>query len=238
MPDLTFLSAVCMAEQIREKRLSPVELVDAHLTRIQELNSKLNAFVQVDAEGARQQALLAEAAVRDGRELGVLHGVPLSIKSSIEVAGLRWEAGTKLRAGVRGERDAPLVARLRQATTTSRRRLPRALAALRARVEERLARVNRSTDLDPIRVAEEAAVLAERSDITEELVRLASHLAALDAALAAPGPVGKRIEFLLQEVHRELTTTGAKAGDLAIGELVLAAKAEAEKLREQVQNVE
>jgi amidase len=115
MPDLTFLSAVCMAEQIREKRLSPVELVDAHLTRIQELNSKLNAFVQVDAEGARQQALLAEAAVRDGRELGVLHGVPLSIKSSIEVAGLRWEAGTKLRAGVRGERDAPLVARLRQA---------------------------------------------------------------------------------------------------------------------------
>ncbi len=115
MPDLTFLSAVCMAEQIREKRLSPVELVDAHLTRIQELNSKLNAFVQVDAEGARQQALLAEAAVRDGRELGVLHGVPVSIKSSIEVAGLRWEAGTKLRAGVRGERDAPLVARLRQA---------------------------------------------------------------------------------------------------------------------------
>ena len=115
MPDLTFLSAVCMAEQIREKRLSPVELVEAHLTRIQELNSKLNAFVQVDAEGARQQALLAEAAVRDGRELGVLHGVPLSIKSSIEVAGLRWEAGTKLRAGVRGERDAPLVARLRHA---------------------------------------------------------------------------------------------------------------------------
>ena len=115
MPDLTFLSAVCMAEQIREKRLSPVELVEAHLTRIQELNSKLNAFVQVDAEGARQQALWAEAAVRDGRELGVLHGVPLSIKSSIEVAGLRWEAGTKLRAGVRGERDAALVARLRQA---------------------------------------------------------------------------------------------------------------------------
>src|ERR1700704_248060 len=115
MPDLTFFSAVCMAEQIREKRLSPVELVEAHLTRIQKLNSKLNAFVQVDAEGVRQQAFLAEAAVRDGRERGVWHGVPLSIKSSIEVAGLRWEAGTKLRAGVRGERDAPLVARLRQA---------------------------------------------------------------------------------------------------------------------------
>jgi len=104
-----------MAEQIQQKKLSPVDLIEAHLTRIQELNPKLNAFVQIDVEGARRQALLAEEAMRDGRELGVLHGVPLSIKSSIEVAGLRWEAGTKLRAGIRGVRDAPLVARLRQA---------------------------------------------------------------------------------------------------------------------------
>jgi Asp-tRNA(Asn)/Glu-tRNA(Gln) amidotransferase A subunit family amidase len=115
MTELTFFSAVSMAEQIRQKKLSPLELVEAHLTRIQELNPKLNAFVQIDVEGARRQALRAEAAVRDGRELGVLHGVPLSIKSSVEVAGLRWEAGTKLRAGIVGERDAPLVARLRQA---------------------------------------------------------------------------------------------------------------------------
>ncbi len=115
MPELTFLSAVFMAEQIRRKQLSPVELVEAHLARIEELNPRLNAFVQVDVEGARRQARVAEAAVRDGQELAVLHGVPLSIKSSMEVAGLRWEAGTKLRAGIVAERDAPLVARLRQA---------------------------------------------------------------------------------------------------------------------------
>jgi Asp-tRNA(Asn)/Glu-tRNA(Gln) amidotransferase A subunit family amidase len=115
MSELTFLSAVSMAEQIRQKKLSPVELVDAHLTRIQELNPKLNAFVQVDVEGARKQARVAEAAARKGDNLGGLHGVPLSIKSSMEVAGLRWEAGTKLRAGIIAERDAPLVARLRQA---------------------------------------------------------------------------------------------------------------------------
>jgi amidase len=115
MSDLTLLSAVSMAEQIRQKKLSPVELVEAHLTRIQELNPKLNAFVHVDAAGARRQARVAEAAVRNGETLGVLHGVPVSIKSSIEVAGLPWEAGTKLRAGIVGQRDAPLVARLRQA---------------------------------------------------------------------------------------------------------------------------
>src|SRR5450755_1355939 len=115
MPELTFLSAVSMADQIRRRKLSPVELVEAHLTRIAELNPKLNAFVQVDAEGARRQARVAEVAVGSGEALGVLHGVPLSIKSSIEVAGLRWETGTKLRAGIVAERDAPLVARLRQA---------------------------------------------------------------------------------------------------------------------------
>ena len=84
-------------------------------TLIHELNPRLNAFVQVDVEGARRQARAAEAAVSNGEELGALHGVPLSIKSSMEVAGLRWEAGTKLRAGIVAERDAPLVARLRQA---------------------------------------------------------------------------------------------------------------------------
>ncbi len=115
MPELIFLSAVSMAEQIRRKKLSPVELVEAHLARIEELNPRVNAFVHVDVEGARRQARVAEAAVRGGQELGVLHGVPLSIKSSMEVAGLRWEAGTKLRAGIAAERDAPLVARLRQA---------------------------------------------------------------------------------------------------------------------------
>jgi len=104
-----------MAEQIRQKKLSPVELVEAHLARIEELNPKLNAFVQVDAEGARRQARTAEEAVVRGEELGPLHGVPISIKSSIEANGMRCEAGTKLRAGFVAAQDAPLVSRLRQA---------------------------------------------------------------------------------------------------------------------------
>jgi Asp-tRNA(Asn)/Glu-tRNA(Gln) amidotransferase A subunit family amidase len=104
-----------MAEQIRKKQLSPIELVDAHLARIENLNPRLNAFVQVDAEGARSQARAAEDAVLRGEKLGPLHGVPLSIKSSIGVAGLRREAGSKLRAGLVASHDAPLVSRLRKA---------------------------------------------------------------------------------------------------------------------------
>ncbi|MGA8311341.1 MAG: amidase [Terriglobales bacterium] len=115
MRELTFLPAVSMAEQIRRKVLSPVELLEAHLARIEELSPRLNAFVQVDAEGARQQARLAEAALGGSAEIGPLHGVPLSIKSSIAVAGLRCESGTKLRAGFLATRDAPLVGRLRRA---------------------------------------------------------------------------------------------------------------------------
>jgi Asp-tRNA(Asn)/Glu-tRNA(Gln) amidotransferase A subunit family amidase len=98
MPDLTFLSAISMAEQIRQKKLSPVELVEAHLTKIARLDPQLNAFVQVDSEAALRQARVAEHSVTQGQSLGPLHGVPLSIKSSISVGGgFRCEAGTKLR---------------------------------------------------------------------------------------------------------------------------------------------
>jgi Asp-tRNA(Asn)/Glu-tRNA(Gln) amidotransferase A subunit family amidase len=115
MSDLTFLSAVTMAEQVREKKISPVELADAHLAKIDRLNPKLNAFVQVDGERVRGEARVAEAAVISGRALGPLHGVPISIKSCLEVAGLRCEAGTRLGSGFTATKDAPLVARLRGA---------------------------------------------------------------------------------------------------------------------------
>lgn len=115
MDDLTFFSAVEMARLVREKRISPVELAEAHLAKIERLNPKLNAFVHVDVERVRRQARDAEKAVINSESLGPLHGVPISIKSSIDVAGLRCESGTRLRAGFVASRDAPLVARLRQA---------------------------------------------------------------------------------------------------------------------------
>jgi amidase len=115
MSDLVFLSATLMAERIRKKKLSPVEMVDAHLRQIERLNPKLNAFVQVDAERARRAAQDAEIAVMHGKILGPLHGVPISIKSSLAVAGILCESGTRLRAGFVPAQDAPLVARLRAA---------------------------------------------------------------------------------------------------------------------------
>ena len=104
-----------MAQLIREKKISPVDLADAHLAKIERLNPKLNAFVHVNAEYVQREARRAEAAVMKGRSLGPLHGVPISIKSSIDVAGMACEAGTRLRGGVIAAHDAPLVTRLRNA---------------------------------------------------------------------------------------------------------------------------
>jgi hypothetical protein len=113
--EITFLSASQIAEQVRKHQLSPLEVVQAHLARIEKINSKINAFVQVDANRALQQAREAEARLLRKERLGPLDGVPISIKSSIEVAGMRCEVGTKLRAGSIASEDAPLVRRLKAA---------------------------------------------------------------------------------------------------------------------------
>jgi uncharacterized protein (TIGR00255 family) len=88
------------------------------------------------------------------------------------------------------------------------------------------------------RLVQEAALLAERADVTEELVRLKSHLARLGELLRQPGSVGKAIDFLIQEIHREINTVASKSADLEVTNLTLEAKGEIEKLREQTQNVE
>ena len=115
MTDITFLPAVVMAQQIREKKIGPVELAEAHLAKIERLNPTLNAFVQLDPERVRREARAAQDTVSKRRRLGPLHGVPVSIKSSVEVAGYRCEAGTQLRTGYVAQQDAPIVERLRNA---------------------------------------------------------------------------------------------------------------------------
>ena len=114
----TQLSATEMAAGVAAKEISPVELTEAHLAAIETHNPALNAFVKVDSERALDQARAAEkiVAIRDPAEpLGPLHGVPITIKSSLDVAGLPCETGSKLLAGRIPDSDAPLVERLKRA---------------------------------------------------------------------------------------------------------------------------
>ncbi|MBI2962570.1 MAG: YicC family protein [Deltaproteobacteria bacterium] len=107
----------------------------------------------------------------------------------------------------------------------------------RRRIEERM-RELLENKVDEARIVQEAAFQVERSDVTEEIVRLQSHLAGLRELLESDDAVGKRIDFLLQEVQREVNTVASKSSDLRLTQLAVEAKGEVEKIREQVQNVE
>jgi uncharacterized protein (TIGR00255 family) len=106
------------------------------------------------------------------------------------------------------------------------------------RLEQRVTKLIGTVQIEPARLVQETAILAERADVTEELVRLESHVASMRSMLAEAGPLGKRIDFLLQEINRELNTIGSKSGDLDVTQMVMEGKSEVEKIREQVQNIE
>jgi Asp-tRNA(Asn)/Glu-tRNA(Gln) amidotransferase A subunit family amidase len=112
---ITDRSALDLAAAIRSGELSPVEVVDAFLERIDERNPELNAIVVLRADEARAEAREAERAVAAGAPLPALHGVPVTVKEAIEVAGLPWTNGSLLTADAIGVRDAPCVANLRAA---------------------------------------------------------------------------------------------------------------------------
>lgn len=110
----------------------------------------------------------------------------------------------------------------------------------RTRLRDRLERLleDGSVPLEPGRLEAELALIADKSDITEELVRLEAHLAQFGALFSDPQPIGRRLDFLLQELGREANTIGAKCQDAGLSHLVVELKAEVERMREQVQNVE
>jgi len=134
-----------------------------------------------------------------------------------------------------------LRARLAVITTEGERiavQAPARLLKERDRVRKVVAELLEGVAVDEQRVAQEVAFLAERLDITEELVRLRAHLDASEAALRGDGPIGKQLGFLAQEIGREINTIGSKANDAAMQHAVVAMKGELERFREQLENLE
>lgn len=117
-------------------------------------------------------------------------------------------------------------------------RTPIVVLDVRDRLQKRIEELLGQGELDESRLAQEVAILAEKSDITEEVIRLKSHIQQFRALLKASGPRGRQLEFLLQEMHREINTIGSKANDVEIANKVIQIKTELERLREQVQNIE
>jgi uncharacterized protein (TIGR00255 family) len=117
-------------------------------------------------------------------------------------------------------------------------RFPSSLEGYQKRLHERIRSILSGVEVDANRFHQEVAFLAERADITEEIVRMESHLAQFVPLLEGQEPVGRKMDFLLQEIHREINTVSAKANDAEISQRVVEIKSELEKIREQVQNIE
>lgn len=117
-------------------------------------------------------------------------------------------------------------------------RSPQTVSEYRARLEDRMREVLENTQLDPARILTEAAIFADKVAVDEETVRLRSHIAQLREMLSKGGAIGRKLDFLIQEFNREANTIGSKCNDIQISRQVVDIKAEIEKIREQVQNIE
>ena len=176
---------------------------------------------------------------RDGLSEAMITGVERALEEALgELETMREREGAALSVEMRGrldeiERNVPLIEAVAGEQVDAYR------ARVQRRISELLARDGLEVvELDQGRLAQEVAYLADRSDITEEITRLRSHVEQFRDSLDGAGEVGKRLDFLLQEFNREANTVLSKSTDVVIKEAALSIKAAVEKLREQVQNVE
>ena len=145
---------------------------------------------------------------------------------------MREAEGAAMEADIRSRAQ-----RILELTEEIERRSPETVAEYRSRLTRRLQEVLENTALDESRILTEAAIYADKVAVDEETVRLRSHLTQLDSMLSTGGELGRKLDFLLQELNREANTIGSKCSDVALSAIVVEIKAELEKIREQIQNI-
>jgi uncharacterized protein (TIGR00255 family) len=228
---------------IRVERTGPGAAVRIDRTLAQDIHAQLAALAAdlgLPAPGLRdviaQPGVLSIGDPSGEAEADAAAAATIATATALDaLVAMREAEGANLAADMRARLDA--MGRIFDALGTA---TVDAGQAARDRLHERVSRLLEATGgtLDPARLAQEIAVLADRADVTEEQVRARSHLGQLGATLAQTGGVGRRLDFLVQELGREINTIGAKSTAAAIAQLVVDAKTELEKIREQVQNLE
>lgn len=148
-------------------------------------------------------------------------------------SAMRAVEGKKLAEDIGGR-----LTTIEQLTAQVEERSPKTVAEYRQKLTARMQEVLQTAGIDEQRILTEAALYADKIAVDEETVRLRSHVAQLRGMLAGDEPMGRKMDFLIQEVNRESNTVGSKCNDLTIAQVVVSLKAEIEKIREQVQNIE
>jgi uncharacterized protein (TIGR00255 family) len=212
-------------------------LIAGYVKALREIKEELGLAGEIDVNSlARVPGALTAA--RDGFDEENMPGVESALDQALDsLEQMRESEGAALAAEMRVrvakiEAEVPIIEAAAAGLADAYRQ------RLQKRVSELIARGGQAIELDSGRLAQEVAYLADRSDISEELARLRSHLEQFRSSIDADGEVGKRLDFLLQELNREANTVLSKSTEIAIKDSALAIKAEVEKLREQVQNVE
>ncbi|MEL4861296.1 YicC/YloC family endoribonuclease [Pseudoflavonifractor phocaeensis] len=167
---------------------------------------------------------------RDEAVAGLLEALS---KALDEFDAMREREGAKLAEDVRNRAET-----IKQLTAQVEERAPGIVADYRAKLTAKLQEILGSTQIDESRILTEAAIYADKVAVDEETVRLRSHLDQLAGMLEQGGSVGRKLDFLIQEFNREANTIGSKCNDVETGRLVVDIKAEIEKIREQIQNLE
>jgi uncharacterized protein (TIGR00255 family) len=179
-----------------------------------------------------QKNVLQEAAGEEQPDL--LPQVLQAVQAALDALDtMRLREGDALERDLRERRQglAELVAQVAK-------RAPLVVEEYQVKLRQRLEKFLNDAELDPQRLAQEVALMVDRCDVTEERGRVQSHFAQLDETLALNEPVGRKLDFLMQELNREVNTIGSKANDAQVTALVVQMKAELERMREQVQNIE
>jgi uncharacterized protein (TIGR00255 family) len=212
-------------------------LIAGYVNALRSMQQEFNLPGELDINSLARLPGALQAA-RDGLSEEMVAGVERAIDQGLdELERMREEEGAVLRQEMmeriaKIETLVPVLEKAAAGLVESYR------LRLQKRISELLNRDGQAIEVDPARLAQEVAYLADRSDVSEEMVRLRSHLKQFREALDSSSETGKMLDFLLQELNREANTTLSKSTDLVIKEAALAIKAEVEKLREQVQNVE
>jgi uncharacterized protein (TIGR00255 family) len=211
-----------------------IDLARSYHTALKRLYRELNIKAEVDLSFLTVRPDLFQISEQPHAVADEIHVAKEALQEAlVSLERQRSREGKFLQRDLRAR-----VSTLEKTRRTIRERSPIAQDTARQKLKDRVASLLQGVEVDHNRLLQEIITLTQKSDITEEIVRLDSHLKALLDLLRAAEPVGKRIEFLLQEVQREINTIGAKSDDVTIRHAVVSAKEEVEKMREQVQNVE
>ncbi len=225
---------------VRRNAASSEGAVEVDTARAELLHSELDQLAtRLGLEGAVDVVALvglpgvlvpAEAEVDTDAEWLV---VRQALEAALDrLAAMRGREGAALATDLNGHLDT--LERIVSMVDLEARKVPE---RVKARLDERLARLA-GERVDPWRLAQEVAVLADKADVSEEIARLNSHVSQFKKAVLADEAVGRRLDFLIQEMNREVNTIGSKAADSAVSGLVVDAKSVIERMREQVANVE